>query len=54
MAVFLGVLTIRHRAQLTDLIEKRIHRALEEDYCPKGKKCTADSDDNWVRLGDRP
>jgi hypothetical protein len=31
-----------------------IHPVLDMDYCPKGKKCTADSDDNWVKLGDQP
>ena len=31
-----------------------IHPILELEYCPKGKKCTADSDDNWVKLGDEP
>jgi len=29
-----------------------IHPVLEMEYCPKGKRCTAASDDNWVRLGD--
>jgi len=31
-----------------------IHPVLAMDYCPKGKKCTAESDDNWVKLGDQP
>jgi hypothetical protein len=31
-----------------------IHPILALDYCPRGKKCTADSDDNWVKLGDGP
>jgi hypothetical protein len=31
-----------------------IHPVLEMEYCPKGKKCTADSDNNWVTLGDEP
>lgn len=31
-----------------------IHPVLELEYCPKGKRCTADSHDNWVRLGDEP
>jgi hypothetical protein len=31
-----------------------IHPVLDMDYCPKGKKCTADSDANWVTLGDEP
>jgi len=31
-----------------------IHPVLEMEYCPKKKKCTANSDDNWVRLGDEP
>lgn len=31
-----------------------IHPVLDMDYCPKGKRCTADSDDNWVQLGDEP
>jgi hypothetical protein len=29
-----------------------IHPVLELEYCPKGEQCTADSDDNWVKLGD--
>ncbi len=29
-----------------------IHPVLEMDYCLRGKTCTADSDDNWVKLGD--
>lgn len=31
-----------------------IHPVLAMDYCPRRKKCTADSDDNWVKLGDKP
>jgi hypothetical protein len=31
-----------------------IHPVLEMEYCPKGKRCTAGSDDNWVKLGDEP
>lgn len=31
-----------------------IHPVLELEYCPRGKRCTADSDTNWVRLGDEP
>lgn len=31
-----------------------IHPVLDMEYCPRGKKCSADSDDNWVRLGDQP
>lgn len=31
-----------------------IHPVLALEYCPKGKRCTADSDDNWVNLGDQP
>ena len=31
-----------------------IHPVLAMDYCPKKKKCTADSDDNWVKLGEEP
>lgn len=31
-----------------------IHPVLEMEYCPKGKRCAADSDDNWLRLGDEP
>ena len=31
-----------------------IHPVLEMEYCPKKKKCTDDSDDNWVKLGDEP
>ena len=31
-----------------------IHPVLDMDYCPKGRRCTADSDDNWVKLGDEP
>ena len=29
-----------------------IHPVLAMDYCPRGKKCTSDSDDNWVKLGE--
>jgi hypothetical protein len=31
-----------------------IHPVLDMDYCPRGKRCTADSDDNWVKLGEEP
>ena len=31
-----------------------IHPVLAMDYCPRKKKCTADSDDNWVKLGEEP
>jgi hypothetical protein len=31
-----------------------IHPVLEMEYCPKRKKCTDDSDDNWVKLGEEP
>jgi hypothetical protein len=31
-----------------------IHPVLELEYCPKSKKCTADSDDNWTFLGEEP
>lgn len=31
-----------------------IHPVLEMEYCPKGKRCTTDSDDNWMKLGDEP
>ena len=31
-----------------------VHPVLAMDYCPRGKKCTADSDDNWVKLGEQP
>jgi hypothetical protein len=31
-----------------------IHPVLEMEYCPKRKRCTVDSDDNWVKLGDEP
>lgn len=31
-----------------------IHPVLAMDYCPKRKRCTADSDDNWVKLGNEP
>lgn len=31
-----------------------IHPVMEMEFCPKGKRCTADSDDNWVKLGDQP
>lgn len=31
-----------------------IHPVLDMEYCPKGKKCTADNDDNWVKLGEEP
>lgn len=29
-----------------------IHPVLALEYCPRGKRCTAASDDNWVTLGD--
>jgi hypothetical protein len=29
-----------------------IHPILALEYCPRGKRCTAASDDNWVKLGD--
>lgn len=28
-----------------------IHPVLELEYCPKTKTCTADSDDNWTKIG---
>jgi hypothetical protein len=31
-----------------------IHPVLAMDYCPRKKKCTADSDANWVKLGEQP
>lgn len=31
-----------------------IHPVLELEYCPRGKRCRADSDDNWTKLGDEP
>jgi len=31
-----------------------IHPVLDMEYCPKGKRCTADSDDNWMKLGEEP
>lgn len=31
-----------------------IHPVLAMDFCPRGKKCTADSDANWVKLGNEP
>ena len=31
-----------------------IHPVLELEYCPRGKRCTAVSDTNWVKLGDQP
>lgn len=31
-----------------------IHPVLEMEYCPRGKRCNAESDDNWTRLGDQP
>ena len=31
-----------------------IHPVLALEYCPRGKRCTADSDDNWVKLGEEP
>lgn len=31
-----------------------IHPVLAMDYCPKKKKCSADSDANWVTLGEQP
>jgi len=40
------------------ILERRnnweIHPVLAMDYCPKKKKCTAASDDNWVKLGEAP
>jgi hypothetical protein len=30
-----------------------IHPVLDMDFCPKKKKCTAGSDDNWVKLGEQ-
>lgn len=29
-----------------------IHPVLQMEYCPRKKKCTAASDDNWVKLGE--
>jgi hypothetical protein len=31
-----------------------IHPILALEYCPRGKRCTATSDDNWVELGEEP
>lgn len=31
-----------------------VHPVLEMEYCPRPKRCTADSDDNWVKLGEAP
>jgi hypothetical protein len=31
-----------------------IHPVLALEYCPRGKRCTAHSDDNWTTLGDEP
>jgi hypothetical protein len=31
-----------------------IHPILALEYCPRGKRCTAASDDNWVKLGEEP
>lgn len=31
-----------------------IHPVLALEHCPKGKRCTADSDDNWVKLSEQP
>ena len=31
-----------------------IHPILALEYCPRGKRCTANSDDNWVELGEKP
>jgi hypothetical protein len=31
-----------------------IHPILDMDYCPRRKRCTADSDANWVKLGEEP
>lgn len=28
-----------------------IHPVLELEYCPRGKRCAADSDANWMKLG---
>lgn len=30
-----------------------VHPVMALEYCPKSKRCTADSDDNWKDLGDR-
>jgi hypothetical protein len=30
-----------------------VHPVLAMDYCPRRKKCSADSDDNWVKLGEQ-
>jgi hypothetical protein len=30
-----------------------IHPILALEYCPRGKRCAVDSDDNWVKLGDQ-
>jgi hypothetical protein len=31
-----------------------IHPVLQMEFCPRNKKCTADSDDNWKDLEDQP
>lgn len=31
-----------------------IHPVLALEYCPRGKRCTPASDDNWVKLGEQP
>lgn len=31
-----------------------IHPVLGMEYCPRGKRCSAASDNNWVKLGDQP
>jgi hypothetical protein len=31
-----------------------IHPITALEYCPRGKRCTAASDDNWVTLGEEP
>jgi len=31
-----------------------IHPVLKMEYCPKGKTCRADSDENWADLDNEP
>ena len=31
-----------------------LHPILALEYCPRGKRCSAGSDDNWVTLGEEP
>jgi hypothetical protein len=39
---------------LTRVKNWEIHPVMGLEFCPKGKTCTADSDDNWKDLEDQP